>query len=55
MCTNIAEINSVTSRENDLYPNKVVINYKINKFYWDACVAPLNICNSGFTMLVPHV
>ena len=24
-------------------------------FYWDACVAPVNICNSGFIMLVRHV
>jgi len=23
-------------------------------FHWDACVAPVNIWNSGFTMLVPH-
>ena len=23
-------------------------------FYWDACVALVNICNSGFAMLVRH-
>ena len=24
-------------------------------FYWDACVAPVTICNSGFAMLARHV
>jgi len=24
-------------------------------FHWDVCVAPLNICYSGFTILVRHV
>ena len=24
-------------------------------FYWDACIAPVNICDSGFILLVRHV
>ena len=24
-------------------------------FYWDASIAPVNICDSGFIMLVHHV